>query len=447
MKKIRFLGIVVLSVLSFLTLSSCDMTSSDESDFATIYFNSNISKGVDKTVRVKIGNTLDVSDIPTYKRNNYYFEGWYDDFDIKYDFSLPIFDNVTVNAKWTVKTVSDDVIEHTVRYEFMHNNLFMEDKIVDGKTAKYYFPKREGYTFKGWKTRRDLTESYDFSRPITSDVTLYAKWFKDLAGIEDYNPNDNDVDNGSSDNHTPAPSPSPDIGNDKTAYASDMKLDEYSTFDIEAIDCPVVDKSSSKLNYTFTSEINAKMKFNLLCDIYNDYILNSFSGTYEGNLKGSASFNYKVMKDKLTMTFSLKGSISGDLNNYEINQYILKKWTNTFSTTLYVDISGAITTDDNGKMSFSTITKLTIKKGNDECYSVSYVESCGAELHGANFNFEGNFYGSSKEQPRKVNYGLVSDSVKGTCKTPLYSYSSGDFVLDTSKFTIKMNSIIYQKKD
>jgi len=37
-------------------------------------------------------------------------------------------------------------------------------------------PTKEGYTFNGWYTDEDLTEEYDFSKVVASDMTLYAKW-------------------------------------------------------------------------------------------------------------------------------------------------------------------------------------------------------------------------------------------------------------------------------
>ncbi|HEX7055691.1 MAG TPA: InlB B-repeat-containing protein [Bacilli bacterium] len=37
-------------------------------------------------------------------------------------------------------------------------------------------PTRAGYTFAGWYTDSELTLPFDFDTPITSDITLYAKW-------------------------------------------------------------------------------------------------------------------------------------------------------------------------------------------------------------------------------------------------------------------------------
>ena len=36
-------------------------------------------------------------------------------------------------------------------------------------------PTKYGYTFKGWFTDTQLTKTYDFTKPVMSDLTLYAK--------------------------------------------------------------------------------------------------------------------------------------------------------------------------------------------------------------------------------------------------------------------------------
>lgn len=52
---------------------------------------------------------------------------------------------------------------------------------ADGKLVKPADPTREGYTFGGWFTDEACTEAYDFSTPVTADMTLYAKWTKNAT--------------------------------------------------------------------------------------------------------------------------------------------------------------------------------------------------------------------------------------------------------------------------
>ena len=52
---------------------------------------------------------------------------------------------------------------------------------ADGKLVKPADPTREGYTFGGWFTDEACTQAYDFSTPVTADLTLYAKWTKNAT--------------------------------------------------------------------------------------------------------------------------------------------------------------------------------------------------------------------------------------------------------------------------
>lgn len=51
----------------------------------------------------------------------------------------------------------------------------------DGKLVKPADPMRDGYTFGGWYTDEPCTQAYDFSTPVTADLTLYAKWTKNAV--------------------------------------------------------------------------------------------------------------------------------------------------------------------------------------------------------------------------------------------------------------------------
>lgn len=52
---------------------------------------------------------------------------------------------------------------------------------ADGKLVKPADPTRDGYTFGGWFTDEACTQAYDFSSPVTADLTLYAKWTKNAV--------------------------------------------------------------------------------------------------------------------------------------------------------------------------------------------------------------------------------------------------------------------------
>lgn len=52
---------------------------------------------------------------------------------------------------------------------------------ADGKLVKPADPMRDGYTFGGWYADEACMQAYDFSTPVTADLTLYAKWTKNAV--------------------------------------------------------------------------------------------------------------------------------------------------------------------------------------------------------------------------------------------------------------------------
>ena len=71
---------------------------------------------------------------------------------------------------------------------------------ADGKLVKPADPTRDGYTFGGWYTDEACTQAYDFSTPVTADLTLYAKWIKNAVNPDGNGGSGSAVGNGGSGN-------------------------------------------------------------------------------------------------------------------------------------------------------------------------------------------------------------------------------------------------------
>lgn len=83
---------------------------------------------------------------------------------------------------------------HRVKFDTQGGSSVKDQTPASGSTiTRPADPTREGYTFAGWFTDEACTEAYDFSSPVTADVTLYAKWVKKAA--------DNNGGNGGSGNN------------------------------------------------------------------------------------------------------------------------------------------------------------------------------------------------------------------------------------------------------
>ncbi len=67
----------------------------------------------------------------------------------------------------------------TVSFETNGGSSIPSEKTVSGKTVKKPSdPEKDGFSFDGWYTDRELTEKFDFETEITENITLYAKWVK-----------------------------------------------------------------------------------------------------------------------------------------------------------------------------------------------------------------------------------------------------------------------------
>lgn len=85
------------------------------------------------------------------------------------------------DVSW-VYEVPEVPVTHTVTFDAGEGSAVAAQKVEDGKAAaKPDDPTREGYTFAGWYSDAECTQPYDFSTPVSGDVTLYAKWTKNAA--------------------------------------------------------------------------------------------------------------------------------------------------------------------------------------------------------------------------------------------------------------------------
>jgi len=106
-------------------------------------------------------------------KENHTFAGWYNG-DEPFDF-----DADTTNAPNVLNLVAKwDINQYTVQFVSEHGS-FKDQTIEHGKpidTDKLTIPTVEGYTFDGWYADDTRTKEFDFSTPITSNTTVYAKW-------------------------------------------------------------------------------------------------------------------------------------------------------------------------------------------------------------------------------------------------------------------------------
>lgn len=79
---------------------------------------------------------------------------------------------------YTILSVYYDLDFHTLTFDTMGGSRIDPVTVRHGNAvAKPKDPVNGGYIFDGWYTDKTFRHRYDFSTPLTEDITIYAKWF------------------------------------------------------------------------------------------------------------------------------------------------------------------------------------------------------------------------------------------------------------------------------
>lgn len=144
--------------------------------------------------------TYDISanlDSNEFAKDGYAFAGWntekdgsgYSYYDQQYVSNLTTTDEevITLYAQWqangynailyNVDPYEDPSLSYTVTFD-SNGGTDVEPQIVNSKTNLVYptIPVRAGYAFSGWYSNSGLTNLYDFTSEVSSNITLYAGW-------------------------------------------------------------------------------------------------------------------------------------------------------------------------------------------------------------------------------------------------------------------------------
>ena len=111
----------------------------------------------------------------------YTFDGWYADeaHNTKFDFSTPITSNTTVYAKWTAKDYEVSFVTEHGKTPTSQNVKYNGTATNPGELTE------DGYTFDDWYTDATYSTKFDFTKPITGDTKVYAKWEKNAPVLPD----------------------------------------------------------------------------------------------------------------------------------------------------------------------------------------------------------------------------------------------------------------------
>ena len=152
----RVTSIFLSIILALFLLTSCKKKYIVQFDF-------NGGNASYTSVEVEKDGTINHLDIPT--REGYVFKG----FELNgsaFDFSTKIHSNITLVAKWSKL--------YAVDFETSGGTAIPQTTVEEGLTIFMpTSPTKENATFEGWYLNNEI---FDFNTPITSDITLIAKW-------------------------------------------------------------------------------------------------------------------------------------------------------------------------------------------------------------------------------------------------------------------------------
>ncbi len=139
-----------------------------------------------------LNGTAEWSGVTNPAKDGYIFAGWRFEGD---SVATPNLDRVVfagdetvteinLYAEWAQAPVTET---HKVTFDdCLSNTENMVVEVEDGEiVAKPADPTCEGWKFEGWYVDTALTQAYDFSAPVTADMTLYAKWSQVEGAAED----------------------------------------------------------------------------------------------------------------------------------------------------------------------------------------------------------------------------------------------------------------------
>ncbi|HBJ18973.1 MAG TPA: hypothetical protein DDY70_04455 [Clostridiales bacterium] len=137
--------------------------------------------GVDVPAQtVAEGGKATVPPVPT--KEGYTFLGWYlEGAETPFDFNTPVTGDITLTARFEARSTGF----FTVTFTGESVNIPSQTVAAGGTAMRPKSPSRDGYTFVGWFLEGSDT-AYDFSTPITADITLVARY--DALPFEDGTP-------------------------------------------------------------------------------------------------------------------------------------------------------------------------------------------------------------------------------------------------------------------
>ncbi len=137
-----------------------------------VYFDPKNGKEIFKTEATFASKVKESPENPT--REGYKFLGWYEgdkEFDLK---KSNIYEDTTLTAKWEKVNLE----KYNVSFVLDQAEIPNQEVEFDTNATEPKVDPKEGFKLDGWYTDSEFKKKFDFSSPIKSDLSLYARWTK-----------------------------------------------------------------------------------------------------------------------------------------------------------------------------------------------------------------------------------------------------------------------------
>ena len=152
----------------------------------TVQFKVNGGSGsTPSTQTANAGSSITLPNGDALSRPGFAFDGWNTEPDgtgtnHSADSSYTVQNDITLYAHWIIVPLGS----FTVTFDSNGGSSVTTQTVNSGGTAtRPENPAKSGYTFGNWYSNAGLTTVYNFSAPVTRNITLYAKWLPNTAGI------------------------------------------------------------------------------------------------------------------------------------------------------------------------------------------------------------------------------------------------------------------------
>jgi len=182
-RKLKKSGIIIVLVVIILILIAMLISGNIAREKEVYYAVFNDGNG-DNFYVVEYEKNSNLVEPKSPEKDGYTFIGWeYESSEYKFN-NKKIKKNMTFKAIWSIKDEVEEEIKNNYTVQIKYPDGTVKTQIItEGeKIVEPEEPKRDGYVFKGWMVNG---EDYNFDEVIAGDITLEAKWEKEVVSKEE----------------------------------------------------------------------------------------------------------------------------------------------------------------------------------------------------------------------------------------------------------------------